>query len=126
MRGSSFTVSSTIVVLVEVTDGVGGDLLAEDLPEMLRIARADLEQVTVVAGDMMDFEDFRDARQLVGRRHVRAVLGRPDRDKRQHAAVDHVRVDQRDVILDNALGFELPKAFEDGGGRQTTALASSA
>ena len=89
---------------------------------MLGIARADLEQVTIVAGDVMDLEDFGDAGELVGRRHVRTVLRGPDRDKRQHAAVDHVRVDKRDVILDNALGFELPQALEDRRGRQTNGL----
>ena len=122
MRGSSFTVSSTIVVLVDVTDWRRGDLLPKDLSEMLGIARADLQQVAIVARDVMDFEDFRNARELVGRRHVRPMLRRPHRHERQHAAIDDVRVDQRDVILDNALRFELPQAFEDGRGRQPNGL----
>ena len=57
-----------------------------------------------------------------GRRHVGTVFGGPHGDERQHAPVDHVRVDQRDVILDNALGFELPQALEDGGRRQADSL----
>ena len=41
-----------------------GDLLAENLTEMLGIARAHLEQVAVVAGDVVDLEDFGDAGEL--------------------------------------------------------------
>ncbi len=37
-------------------------------------------------------------------------------------AVDHVRVDQRDVILDNALGFELSQALENRGRREPDGL----
>ena len=54
-----------------------------------------------------DFEDLGDAGQFNGRRHVGAVLGAPDGDEREHASIDDVRVDQRHVIPDNALGFEL-------------------
>ena len=81
---------------------------------MFGIPRANLEEVTVITRDVMHFEDFRDARQLVGRGHVRTMLGGSHGDKSQHAPIDHVRVDQRDVILDNALGFQFSKTLEDG------------
>jgi len=89
---------------------------------MLGVTGADLEQVAIVAGDVMDLEDFGDSGELVGRRHLRAVLRGPHGDERQHAPVDHVRVDKCDVILDNALGFELSQAFENRRGRQTHGL----
>ena len=88
--------------------------MSKNLTEMLGITGAHLEQIAIVAGDVMDFEDFRNSGELVRRRHFRPVLGCPHRHKRQHAPVDHVRVDQRDVILDNALRFELAQALEHG------------
>ena len=93
--------------------------MTEQLPEMLSVARADLEEIAIVAGDVMDFEDLGDAGQFNGRRHVGAVLGAPDGNEREHASIDDVRVDQRYVIPDNALGFELSQPLEDGRWRQT-------
>jgi len=91
----------------------GRDLLTQNLTQVLGVARADLQQVTIVTGDVVHFEDFGNAGQFVRGRHLGAVLGRPNGNKGQHAPFDHVRVDQRDVILDNALGFELPQPFEN-------------
>jgi hypothetical protein len=99
-----------------------GDLLAKDLSEVLRVAGAYFQQIAVLAGDVVDFENLRDARQLVGGGHVGTVLGGAHRDEREHAAVDDVRVDKGDVIPDNALGLEFAKAFEDGGGCKTNGL----
>src|SRR4029450_7876820 len=39
--------------------------IAQDLRQMLRIARAHLEHQAVVAGDVMDFEHFWNGRKLI-------------------------------------------------------------
>ena len=60
IRGSSFTVSSTIVVLRRDHTRRRRNLLPQQLAQVLRVARAHLQQVTIVAGHVMHFEHFGD------------------------------------------------------------------
>ena len=89
---------------------------------MFGVARANLEQVAVLAGDVMDLQDFGDPRQLDGGGHVGPVVGRTHRHERQEAPADHMRVDEGDVVANDAFGLELPKALENGGWRQSNGL----
>ena len=90
---------------------------------MFGIARANLEQVAILAGDVVDFQDFWNARQLSCRGHVWTEVFSADGDEGQKASIDGVRVDKGDVIFDDALGFELPEALQDGRWRQSNGLS---
>ena len=122
MRDVSFTVSSTIVVRVEVTPGTARNLSAQDLAEMLRIAGPHLQQKAVLAGDVMDLEHFGDLRQRLRRRLLRAVFAGAHGDKGQQRAIGDVRIDRGDVFADDAPRFELAHALQDGRRRQAHGL----
>ena len=63
MRDVSFTVSSTIVVRVDVTPGTAAICSAEHLPQVLGILGAHLQEEAILAGDVMDLEHLGNLRQ---------------------------------------------------------------
>ena len=87
MREVSFTVSSTIVVRVEVTPGTEADFQPQHLPEMFGVLGAHLQQKAVLAGDVMNLEDLGHLRQRLGGRLLRPVFVGPDGDKRQQRPI---------------------------------------
>ncbi len=102
-----------------LSDG-GDDLhLPEELPDVLGVAPAELDQVAVLAGQVMHFEHTRNLRdQLAGPiRHVERT-GRPDRHERQLAQADGLGIEQRRVARQDALGLQLPQPLEHRRRRQ--------
>ena len=116
--GVSFNVLSTIVVRVCVTEGMTF-IVPEKLPDVLGVAPAELDQVAVLAGQVMHFEHAGDLReQLAGPiRHVERT-GRPDRHERQLAQADGLGIEQRRVARQDALGLQLPQPLEHRRRRQ--------
>ena len=79
---------------------------------MLGVARADLDQVAVVAGDMVRFEDFRKLREGTGDAILRARFIASNRHEGEQAQAEGLRVDVRRVALEDAASFELPHSLE--------------
>ena len=88
--------------------------IAQDLRQMLRIARAHLEHQAVVAGDVMDFEHFWNGRKLICHAHLAGTIGRPYGDEREKSLIERSRIDLGDVTDDDALGFQLAQPLEHG------------
>ena len=90
---------------------------------MLGVARAHLEQQAIVARNVVDLEHFRNRCQA--RRDATFFVADdadPDRDERQHAQVDGVRIHERDVASENPSHFQLADPLHDGGWREADSL----
>ena len=93
--------------------------LPQQLPDVLGVAPAELDQVAVLAGQVMHFEHTRNLRdQLAGPiRHVERT-GRPDRHEGQLAQADRLGIEERRVARQDALGLQLPQPLEHRRWRQ--------
>lgn len=85
---------------------------------MLGVSRADFDQVTVVAGNVMNLEDLR----KLGERLRNAILGASlvaaNGNVREEAEAKYLGIHYRGVTLQRASGLELPNALEHCGRRQ--------
>lgn len=85
---------------------------------MLGIPRANLDQIAIVAGDMVDLENL----SAVGEQPAHVVVPEwfltPDGDEGERPLVDDVRIDLRRIAFDDTASLELPDPFKNGGGRQ--------
>ena len=85
---------------------------------MFGVPRAHLDQIAVVAGDMVDFEHF----GMIGKGLRDAVPGTefiaPNGDERQQSEAERLGVDLRRIAAKDSTGFELSHALQHGGRRQ--------
>src|SRR5262249_55534475 len=87
----------------------------QQLSEVLGVARADFNQVTVVASDVMHLENFREIYQRLRNTVIRigtAVITSHSHEGEQ-AKADGPRIYLRAVPLKDAPRFELADSFED-------------
>src|SRR5260221_3516154 len=99
--------------------GDPAETVPEQLTDVFRVAGPDLEQVTVVAGHMVQLEDFRALRQRVRDAVVAGRLLAADGDERQHGLLELPRIDQGRVALDDPTAFQLPDTLQDSRRGQT-------
>lgn len=85
---------------------------------MLDIARANFDQIAVLAGDMVDLEHLSAVREQSAHVVVPEWFLTPDRDEGERPLVDDVRIDLRRIAFDDTASFELPDPFKDGRRRQ--------
>ena len=85
---------------------------------MLGIPRPNLDQVAVLAGDMVDLEHFSAVREQTADVVVTEWFLTPDRDEGESPLVDDVGIDLRRIAFDDTASFELPDPLENGGRRQ--------
>ena len=111
----SLMLSSTMVVRVERTPS-SPEPVAQDLRQVLRIARADLQQQAVIAGDVMDLQDFGNGSQRLGDARFGGPIGGAQGDEGQQPLIERLRVQMRRIAANHAPAFELPQPFEHGRG----------
>ena len=80
---------------------------------MLGVACADLDQVAIVAGDMVRFENFGKLREGAGNAILRTGLIASNGNEGEQAQAEGFRVDVCRVALEDAAGFELPDSLEN-------------
>ena len=92
--------------------------MTQELTDVLSISGANLQQVAVIARDVMQLEHLRALRQRVGDAAVsRGLLG-SDRHKSQHRLIEGVGIDEGGIPTDDAARFELANALKDSGRSQ--------
>ena len=79
---------------------------------MLGVACADLDQVAVVAGDVVRLQDFGKFGEGTRDAILRAGFVASNRYEGEQAQAERLRVDVCRVALENATSFELPHALE--------------
>jgi hypothetical protein len=87
--------------------------MPKKLPDVLGVARPNLEQIAVVSGDVMQLENLRTLRQRVRNAVVARRLVAPDSDEGEHRLVDGVRIHERGVSLNDAASLEFPDPLKD-------------
>src|SRR5258708_39096987 len=85
------------------------------MADVLGVARADLEQVTVVAGDVVQIQHLGALRQRMRDAIVAERLLAPDGDESQHRLLELTRIDQGGVALDDPPAFELANSLQTSG-----------
>ena len=80
---------------------------------MLGIPRPYFDQVTVVAGHVMDLEHFGAIRQRAGYALIGQGLIAADGDECEQPEAEGLGIDLRAIAADDAPGFELADPFED-------------
>src|SRR5579884_2420281 len=94
----------------------GAEALAQEAAQRGGVRGAHLDEVAVLAGDVMHLLHLGDAReQGAGLRRAERLV-RADEDEGQQAEVHRVGVNARLVAAQDAARFELADALEDGGG----------
>lgn len=83
---------------------------------MLGIARPDLHQVTILAGDVMDLEDLGICGQCLRDMVVGRPFSTPNSYKGEHPLLNGARIDLGDVPADDASRLELADALEHSRG----------
>lgn len=85
---------------------------------MLCVSRANLDQVAVVARNVMDLQHFRAIGQRLGYALIGRSLVAPDCDERQQAQAKSLRVDLRTIAANDASCFEFPDSLENSRGSE--------
>ena len=85
---------------------------------MFGIARADFEQQAVIAGDVMNLEDFGHGSERLRDTRFAGPIGGAQGDKSQQPLIERFRVEVRRIAADHAPAFELAQPLENGRGRK--------
>lgn len=87
--------------------------MPEELTNVLCIARADLQQIAVIAGDVVQLEDLRTLGQGLRDAVVAKGLLAADGDESEHRLFELMRIDQGRISLDYTAGLELPDPLKN-------------
>ncbi len=93
--------------------------MTQQLTHVLGVARANLQKIAIVAGDVMKLEHLRALCERVRNAVIARRLMATDRHKGEHRLVHGMRIDQSGVPANHTPSLELPYPFQDGGGSQT-------
>ncbi len=93
--------------------------MPQQLTDVLGVAGPDLQQVAVVARDVMELQHLWTLRERPRDAIVAGRLFALDRHERQHRLIDGMGVDEGGVTPDDPSAFEFPNPFEDGGRGQS-------
>ena len=107
-----------MVVRVERTPGTRAKRVRRSMPEVLGVARAHFDEVAVVAGDVVDFEDFGQLRQRLGDAVLGSGLVAADGDEGEQPQAERLGIDLGGVAPERAAGFELANPFQHRRRRQ--------
>lgn len=98
--------------------GNAADARPQHRSKMLGVPRANFDQIAVLARDMMDFEHFRQPRQLAGDVVVARRLLAANSDEGEHAAIDDPRIDVGGIASNDPPRLEFSEPLQNGRRRQ--------
>ena len=99
---------------VERTPGTLEKRVRSRVAEVLGVARADLDEVAVVAGDVMHLEDFCELGEGLGNPVLGTGLVAANGDEGQQAESERLRIDLGRIALQRSAGFELANPLQYG------------
>ena len=88
------------------------EAMTQELPDVLGVPGAHLQQKAIVSGDVVHFQYLRTGGERAGNRVFAGCFLALDGHEREHRLLNHARVEQSHVAPDGTSGLELPQALE--------------